>query len=211
MARPSDNSVLSAIRTRRAVRAFKSDPIPRDVLMEILEAGNWAPSGGNFQPWRFVVVEDVEMRHRLRDSAHPHWEKEFSQGPLSEQFKNLVTDIYRRCVGWDFQSFEQLRPRVAEWKDGIYYDAPVFVFVLGDGVHAPMDCPMVCLNMMLAAHSLGVGSIWVSHGLLGLKDPQMKADLGIKDQEQVYGPVLIGYPKIVPQPPEKAQPVITWI
>ena len=148
----------------------------------------------------------------MRDCAHPHWEEEFSsEREFPERFKRLLADMYARCVGWEFQPFEQLRPRIAKWKDAIYYDAHVFVFVLGSGGHAEMDCPMVCLNMMLAAYSLGVGSIWVSHGLLGLEDPGMRADLGIKDDDQVFGPVLMGYPRIMPRPPEKAAPVIRWI
>jgi len=211
MTKGTENAVLTAIRNRRAVRAFRSDPVPKDILSEILDAGNWAPSGGNYQPWRFVVVEDPAMRHRLRDSAFPHWERELSGGPFPEHFRNLVEEMYARCVGWAFKPFEQLRPQIAAWKDAIYYDAPVFVFVVGKGALSVMDCPMVCLNMMLAAHSLGVGSIWVSHGLLGLKDLKVKADLSIKDDEQVYGPVLLGYPRILPPPPEKVEPVVTWV
>lgn len=52
------NEVLSLIKERRSIREFATMPIPRDVLASILEAGRWAPSGLNNQPWRFVVVED---------------------------------------------------------------------------------------------------------------------------------------------------------
>jgi nitroreductase len=211
MIETTENSVLDAIRTRRAVRAFRPDPLPREILTRIIEAGNSAPSGGNCQPWRFVVVEDLETRHRLRDAAYPYWKEEFERGPFSDHFKDLVTEMYQRCVGWEHQPFDELRPKIAIWKDAVYYDAPVFVFVVGTDGDAAIDCAMACLNMMLAAHALGVGSIWVSHGLLGLKDPQVKNDLGIKDDEQAFGPVLLGYPRIVPSPPRKKEPVVRWV
>lgn len=215
MTKLTKSAVLDAIKTRRSVRAFKPDPLPTEIITQIIDAGNCAPSGGNYQPWRFVVVTDPDMRHRLRDAAYPYWKEEFERGTFSEHFKNFVADLYPRCLGWEFQPFDQLRHRIADYKDGVYFDAPVIVFVIGTGepaaVHAGIDCPMVCLNMMLAAHSLGVGSIWVSHGLLGLKDVYVKADLGIKDDEQVFGPVLMGYPRIMPSPPKKAQPQIIWI
>ena len=70
---------------------------------------------------------------------------------------------------------------------------------------------MVCLNMMLAAHSLGIGSNWVSHGLLGLQDEEVQSALDLKENEQVFGPILFGYPKLYPEPPKKKEPVIKWI
>jgi nitroreductase len=212
MTRPISNPVIETIKSRRAVRAFRPDPVLKEILEAIVDAGNWAPSGGNRQPWRFVIVEDSTMRHRLRDAAYPYWQEEFSRDEFPQPFKHLVEEMYVRCVGWEFQPFDQLRPQIAAWKDAVYYDAPVVIFVVGgEGPTTNLDCSMVCMNMMLAAHAMGVGSIWVSHGLLGLKDPSIKADLGIQDEEQVFGPILIGYPKIVPSPPEKAPPQVTWI
>ena len=61
--------VLDAIETRRSVRKFKTEEIPEEDLMKILEAGRLAPSAGNRQPWRFVVVRDagtVKQKERIR-------------------------------------------------------------------------------------------------------------------------------------------------
>lgn len=57
--------VLSAIRTRRSVRKFEDKPVEREQLMDIIRAGTWAPSGLNNQPWRFVIVQDRDLRLRL--------------------------------------------------------------------------------------------------------------------------------------------------
>lgn len=52
-------------RRRRSCRHFADEPVPRELLLELLEAARWAPSGGNLQPWRFVVVHDADRRRQL--------------------------------------------------------------------------------------------------------------------------------------------------
>ena len=59
--------------TLRAVRRLKSDPIPDEVLERILQAAAWAPSGGNVQPWRIVVVRDQALRRAVGDLYRPQW------------------------------------------------------------------------------------------------------------------------------------------
>jgi nitroreductase len=65
--------IYEAMSTLRAVRRLKPDPIPGDVLQRILQAAAWAPSGGNVQPWRVVVVRDTEKRAALGDLYRPEW------------------------------------------------------------------------------------------------------------------------------------------
>ena len=61
--------VFDCIRNRRTVREFRPDPIPEDVLLKILQAGRWAPSSSNSQPWHFVVVQDPATLKRLGEIA----------------------------------------------------------------------------------------------------------------------------------------------
>ncbi len=59
------DTLLNEIRKRRTVRAFRSEPVEEDKIEAVLEAGRWAPSGKNTQPWRFVVVRSEEKRKQL--------------------------------------------------------------------------------------------------------------------------------------------------
>jgi nitroreductase len=211
MATEKANPVIEAIKSRRAVRSYESRPIPREIIKEIIEAGNWAPSGGNRQPWRFVVIDDERFRERLRQIAQPKWRRIWIESEISDHMKRLATDIYTRCLGWPEDSFEVIRERMATVEDAVYYGAPVVVFVICEGQYAAHDGPMVCLNMMLAARSLGIGSNWVSHGLLGLQDEEVRNALDLKEEEQVFGPILLGYPRLYPKPPKKKEPVVKWI
>ncbi|TRO47773.1 hypothetical protein E2P65_03880 [Candidatus Bathyarchaeota archaeon] len=62
-------NVLEAIKTRRSIRKYKPQEIPLGDLQEILKAAQLAPSAGNRQPWRFVVVRDSETKRRLAEVA----------------------------------------------------------------------------------------------------------------------------------------------
>jgi nitroreductase len=63
------NEVLKAIRTRRTIRRFKSDSIEDEKLQTILDAGRWAPSFSNLQPWRFIVVKNPGLKAALDEAA----------------------------------------------------------------------------------------------------------------------------------------------
>lgn len=57
--------VLQAIKTRRSIRKYRNDPVPQEELEKILDAGRWAPSASNLQPWKFIVLSDFEVKERV--------------------------------------------------------------------------------------------------------------------------------------------------
>jgi nitroreductase len=65
--------LFEVMRCAPTSRRFKPDPVPREVLARVLDAARFAPSGGNRQGWRVVVVEDADRRTALRDLYLPHW------------------------------------------------------------------------------------------------------------------------------------------
>ena len=73
-------SLTEAIETRRAARAFRSDPIPDDVLLAILNLGLQSPSGYNLQPWRFIVVREQTNKDKLKACAFE--QPQISQAPV---------------------------------------------------------------------------------------------------------------------------------
>ena len=60
--------VLEAIRTRRSIRRFKNEPVPPELIEKLLEAGRWAPSSADSQPWEFIIVTDPEIKKRISRS-----------------------------------------------------------------------------------------------------------------------------------------------
>jgi nitroreductase len=188
------NAVIEAINKRRSVRSYQSRPIPRDVVNAVIGAGNEAPSAMNSQPWRFVVIEDSEVKKKLLRAALPNARK--------------ILDLVKES---DPVRYEAITKRLGELQDPIYYSAPVIIFVIGSGRYAAHSCPLACENMMLAAHSFGLGSCWVGFGSMVTEDEEIKKILDIRDDETIFGPILLGYPEGYPDRPPKKEPSIRWV
>lgn len=186
------NQVIENIMMRRSVRDYDPKPVSKDALAGIIDAGNMAPSGCNAQGWRFVVITDKAFREKMARLALPQYKKWMEKS--GQSLKEMREDIDARTG------------------DPVYYNAPVILFVIGSGMTADLDSPMVCQNMMLAARSMGIGSCWVYFGQLILDDAEIRRALELKQDEKVYGPILLGYPKgVFPEPPPKKIPVVKWI
>src|SRR3982074_3899373 len=63
---PETNDIFEIMSTMRAMRRLKPDPVPDEMINKILQAGQWAPSGGNTQRWRFLVVKDREVKKKVQ-------------------------------------------------------------------------------------------------------------------------------------------------
>lgn len=184
------NPVLENIKTRRSVRSYLDKPVPKDLIEKVLEAGNYAPTGNNRQAWRFVVVTEAEMRSKLYDTAYANWKKFF------DNIKKNSPEHYEKVKHY------------GEMKDPVYYEAPCVIFVIGS---SPLDCAMVTENMMLAAHSLGLGNCYLYFGAQVTNNPQIVEALDLKENEKIYGPVILGYPDEFPEAPPKKPPVVKWV
>jgi nitroreductase len=66
---PSPEETLALLKERRSIRRYKTDPVPDEMLAQVLEGGRWAPSASNRQPWTFVVVRDEVVRRALAEYA----------------------------------------------------------------------------------------------------------------------------------------------
>jgi len=188
------NEVFEAIKKRRSIRSYDDRPVPKSILNAIIEAGNEAPSAMNSQPWRFVVIENPETKKKLLNAAKPNAHK--------------IIDMIKDA---DPERYEMIKKRFSQLPDPVYYSAPAVVFVIGSGRYASHSCPLACENMMLAAHSLGIGSCWVGFGAMVTEDALVKSALELKDDESIFGPLLFGYPKNHPERPAKKEPLIKWL
>jgi len=191
-----------AIASRRETREYADRPVPDEIVHTILDAGRLAGSASNRQPWRFVVVENREFKRKLLQTALPIWKRFF------ESIKGADPDNYDKVM--------KLYNALEEPKDIIYYSAPTILFVIGPADDPnPINCALACENIMLAACSLGLGSCYTGFGSLVKSNPEVAQTLELKDNERIYGPILLGYPKEMPETEalrwKKKEPVIKWI
>lgn len=160
------NEIIKNIKTRRSIKKYKSDSVPREIIDIIAEAGTYAPSGMNKQSPIILEITNKEMRNKL-------------------------SRINAKIAGMP----EEFDP---------FYNAPVVLVVLANK-NIPTyiyDGSLVMENMMLAAHSLGLGSCWIHRAKETFETAEGKAllkDLGIVDEEyEGIANCIIGYSDIEP-------------
>ena len=203
------NSVIETINKRQSTRAFEQKPVPKDIISEIIEAGNKAPytSTTRSQPWRFVVAQDPDFKQTLFQTAFPFW-KNATDG-MKEQYPEL------------YEMATCLYNAMEKPKDVIYYNAPVIIFVIGPATGGTISCALACENMMIAATSFGLGSCYTGFGAMVKGNHEVVETLELNENEQIYGPILIGYPKNNPNAAVsdalericaiKKEPITKWI
>ena len=203
------NPVIEAINNRRSTRAYEQKPIPKDIINKIIEAGNQAPftSITRSQPWRFVVVENPEFKQKLLQTTLPIWKK------VTGGMKETHPEIYKMGM--------RIYEAMDDPKDVVYYNAPVIIFVIGPATGGAVSCALACENIIIAAQSFGLGSCYVGFGSMVKGNAEVVKALELKDDEAIYGPIVLGYPKVDPSAavasalasigPNKKEPVIKWI
>jgi len=167
------NEVIKAIMERRSIRAFAEKQISNPELDVIINAGLHAPSAMNEQNWHFTVVQNKELLDEINEKA-----KMYGTGTGNDYIEKLMTN-----------------PKLH-----IFYNAPTVIIAseLDDGYAATVNSSAAIQNMLLAAHSLGIGSCWIGLSRYAynseLKDEFIKK-LNLPENFTPTYSIALGYPK----------------
>jgi len=175
--------VFEAINTQRAMRRLKPDPVPEDLIWKLLEAAIRAPSGGNRQPWNFIVIRDPETKKKIAGYYLDSWNKSYG---LIKQAAMASPETAKT-----YASAEHLANHLAE--------VPVLIIatVNNAGV-APVSPPGASVypavqNLMLAARALGLGSALTT--LHRAHEAEVKQLLGIPEGVETMALIPLGWPR----------------
>lgn len=182
------NECIRVIRSRRSVRAYKPEKLTRTQVDAIVEAGIWAPTAHNEQPWHFTVIQDRAVL-----------------SGINAQCKELMANV----------NSDWIRNIAENPSADITYGAPALVIVSSKrgAMTGRIDCAAAVQNMMLAAESMGVASCWM--GLVGFlfgKEEEMER-LGVPEgYEPLYAAVFghAGDGAVRPAPPRRRD-VVNYI
>ncbi|MDH4077468.1 MAG: nitroreductase family protein [Acidimicrobiia bacterium] len=181
--------------TLRAVRRLKPDPIPDDVLHRVLQAACWAPTGGNQQPWKVIVVRRPDLKTRLADIYQPEWER--YRGGYVKRMEAMQPDEQARW-GRMLEAGDHLADHMAEapvillfcadFRRMAVTDAKLdrISLVGGASVYPPVQ------NLMLACVAEGLGCTLTT--LHCLREGEVKETLSIPEDWATAAMVPIGYP-----------------
>ncbi len=143
-------SFWDVVKNRRSVRAYKSDPVPQEDIDRIIAAARLAPTAGNQQPWKFLVITDKKKIEELKTEK------------LNE------TEAYLKDS--EKLSGKELKDKLKQAGESLskgYLSAPVYIVVLTDNNCAypqynHWDGPLAAANLMLAARALGYGTVHIT-------------------------------------------------
>ena len=179
--------VLKAIKERRSIRRFQEKDVEDAKIKQILKAATWAPSANNNQPWKFVVVRSKETKEKLLDAFMDRMKDYFeSHGIPLDRIKTFWSGIFAAPV----HILAFCDTSVVDIEEGW---EEIEMLWSTQGVSA------ACQNILLAAHALGLGSVWTG-ATLAVED-EIKAMLGVPQGVRLMTVIAVGYPAVEPLPP----------
>ena len=189
---------------RRSIRGYKSDPIPREVLEEIIHIAKQAPSSMNTQPWHFHVLtgeplerirkgntekmmagssvdREIKLNHGYEG---PHRERQVEIAVQLFEAMGIARDDKERRMDWVMRGFRQ-------------FDAPVSIVItvdktLADDTIAHFDCGAATYGLVLAAWSKGIGSVINGQGIM--QSSVVRENANIPEDQVIMTCVAMGYP-----------------
>lgn len=194
---PEPSVLLAWMQSRRSVRRFSPQPVPPELVQELMTAATWAPSAHNRQPWRFVVLQSGESRERLAQAMGASYYRDLLKDGVTDEVAALQV--------------ERSRQRIVQ--------APLAVLLCLDmnQVDAYADAPRqqaaylmmtqsVALAggyLLLAAHAHGLGGVWMCAPLFAPAAVRQALELPPAWEPQAL--LLIGYPARIPPAPARRE------
>jgi nitroreductase len=192
--------VFSAMKGRQSIRKFRKDPVPRAKILRMVEAATWAPTAGNTQNVRFLVVEDAALLSRM---------------------KGIVDEILSRITG------KEIAPDKINYHN-LFAAAPAAVCVIGKPYESATDRQLrekdperhkirryhvnaglqsvasAITQFLLAAHSLGYGACWMTGPLVAKSE--LESALSLRPPEELLAVIALGNPDSPPPKPPRRPP-----
>jgi nitroreductase len=188
--------LLGIVKSRRSIRRFKPDPVKKEHLNFIFEAARWAPSAGNRQSWRFIVVREGERRQKIGEVYQKIREDELKLLPPDSPYYKAMAE----------------RVKANFYKD-MFAEAPVNIVVCGVPKKSfrmrtyIQDCAITTQNILLMAHALGLGSVYINFDRPEHEElvKQIQKLLEVPEDIKIMAILPMGYPNEQPAPPPRKE------
>lgn len=180
------------LQKRHSIRNYMNKAVPLELIQSILEDSTLAPSAGNEQPWKFLVIRNKQMINTISEEGKRSMLERIASNP------NDYAKKYEKMLQ----------------KEGfhIFYNAPVVIYILGDKKHKNLfvDCALVACYLMMSATAKGLGTCWVNFGT-EIQNPALREEMGLLDTHEIVAPIALGYPERIPEIPKRKEPQIIKI
>ena len=180
--------IYEVMQTQRAIRRWTDEPVDREVIERIIQAGCWAPSGSNSQPWGFLVVTDDDIRERLATAIREMFSSRFNGDmPNPDEIEDPTT---RRMMRGAFNLFDNFAAApvwiIPCMRTDLYQARSADSLLAGSSIYPSIQ------NMMLAARAEGLGTV-LTTPQDGIMD-ELRAELSIPDNALPVAIIPMGHP-----------------
>lgn len=194
--------LLEAIKSRKSIRAYKPDPVPEEVLTELLDIVRWAPSGTNTQPWEFFVLTGkvlTDLNHatvaKIREDMKPNPDIDLFEKPPKGHYAKRQQTFFKQIL--DLVEPEEGKNKMQKWFEMSVsnYGAPARIVIVADE-SAPgwfvFDIGIVTQTIALAAQEYGLGTCIL--GDAAAYPDEVRRIAGIPESKRIIIGIAIGYP-----------------
>jgi nitroreductase len=184
-----EGDVFEVIGTQRAMRRLKPDAVPEELIKKLIWAATRAPSGGNTQPWRFLVVTDTEKRKQIAELYLEGWNRYVKAG---------YTDR-APAVSPEARAAAERTLRSAQYLADHLHEVPVHIIPctwkleVNTGIASGSSIYPAIQNLMLAARALGLGTALTT--IHRWNEDKVKEVLGIPESAETAALIPVGWPK----------------
>lgn len=210
--------LVKAVTTRMSIRGYKSEPVSRKTILEILDVARWAPSGMNVQPWEFAVVsgpvlDEIKKAVQEKRAASPPPSPDMP--PIYMQRRAKQVEEIVKSMGGQEAYQKHLQSRMA--KGAQFYGTPAMIFVYNDkalGTRNNLDIGLLVENILLVAHDKGLGCCVL--GVAATYADLIGSIIKLPEPKKIVTGFVIGYPDMsapenaFPRMREAVESLITW-
>jgi len=193
------------IRTRRSVRQWKKQDVPDDVLKKAVELATWAPNGGNFQGWRFVVVKNPALIGKMANAVQSVADK-VAGWPIEAQWKEEIVRHQKKssffkeapvCIAVFVNKYESVMDKVLIARESLDPEAKKILVFRRSAPTSLQSVAAAVTTMLLVLHNAGLGAVWLGNPLIAKKE--IESMLKVPADLNLVSLVAMGYPAESPQ------------
>jgi len=197
------------VKGRRSIRKWKKEEISDDLLKKAIELATWAPNGGNYQGWHFVIVKNRDMIEKMANAVQSVADK-IAAWPEATQWQEEVkryqknASFFRNtpvCIGVFTKDYQSVMDKVLIVRESFDPEAKKILTFRRSAPTAIQSAAAAVATMLLAFHQMGLGAVWLGAPLMAKKE--IETLLKVPSTLSLICLMAVGYPDESPQKDRK--------
>ena len=197
------------VRGRRSIRQWKKEEVPDELLMKAVELATWAPNGGNYQGWRFMVAKNKDVIVKMANAVQSAADK-IAAWPEARQWQEDVNRYLKNasffrnapvCIGAFIGEYQSVMEKILVAREAFDPEAKKMMTFRRSAPTPIQSAAAAVTTMLLAFHQMGLGAVWLVAPLMAKKE--IETILNVPASLNLVCLVAVGYPDESPQKDRK--------